>query len=158
MIDPMLGAVLASGLFAVLIGMIWYHPMVFGTAWARMSGLTPEMQEHRKRRMPIMAFIAFLAAMLLAYVMTYVSAAWGFYDWLGGLQLGFWCWLGFVATTMLGSVLWEMKPFKLYLINVLYWLITMLIMAQMIAFAYGIEYAQYVSGDAAADTGAYVAE
>ena len=156
MIDPTLGAVVASGLAAVLIGWIWYHPKVFGSAWARLSGLTPEMLEAGKKRMPIMAFFGFLAAMLVAYVMSYVSAAWGFYEWRGALQLGFWCWAGFVAPTMLGMVLWEQKSFKLYLINVLYWLVALLVMAQMIVFAYGLEYSPYFG--TGADTGAYGAE
>ena len=28
--DPMIGAIVASGFASVVIGMIWYHPMVFG--------------------------------------------------------------------------------------------------------------------------------
>ena len=149
MIEPTLGAVLASGISAVLLGYIWYHPKVFGIAWMNMSGMTPEMQERGKKRMPFMAVIALLAAMLVAYVMSYVSAAWGFFDWRGALQLGFWCWAGFIAPILLGSVLWEQKPFRLYLINALYWLLVLLIMAQFIVFAYGLEYSMYL-GDSAA--------
>ena len=154
MIDPMIGAIVGSGVVAVILGMVWYHPKVFGSAWMRWANLTPEMMERGKKKMPIMAFFGFLAAMLVAYVMSYVSAAWGFYDWQGALQLGFWCWLGFVAPTMLGMVLWEQKPFRLYLIVVGYWLIVMLAMAQMIVFAYGLQYSAYLNGGV--DTAAYV--
>lgn len=157
MLDPTLGAVIASGFAAVLIGMIWYHPKVFGSVWARLSGMTPEMQERGKKRMPIMGFFGFLAACLVAYVMTYVSAAWGFYDSVGGVQLGIWIWLGFVAPTMLGQVLWEQKPFRLYLINALYWLLTLLVMAQFIVLAYGLQHS-YPNLDVSAETGAYVQE
>jgi len=156
MFDPMLGAIVASGLSALGIGMIWYHPKVFGSIWARMSGLTPEMQEVSKRKMPVMAFFGFLAAMLVAYVMSYVSAAWGFYTWQGGLQLGFWCWAGFVAPILLGSVLWEQKSFSLYLINAAYWLITLMVMAQFIVFAYGLQYSVFLNESA--DAGAYAQE
>ena len=115
------------------------------------------MAERGKKRMPLLALVGLLAAALVAYVMSYVSAAWGFYDWQGALQLGFWCWAGFVAPTMLGMVLWEQKPFKLYLINVLYWLVAMLVIAQIIVFVDGFIYA---SGyyDAGLDTGEYVGE
>lgn len=156
MIEPTTGAVFASGIVAALIGYIWYHPKVFGGAWARMSGLTPEMQEKARKRMPVMALIGFLAATLVAYVMSYVSAAWGFYDWQGALQLGFWCWAGFIAPVMLGTVLWEQKSFKLYLINALYWLLVLIVMAQFIVFAYGLEYSMYV--DSGVDYDAYAAE
>src|SRR5437763_1389492 len=80
MLDPTLGAIIASGFAAVLVGMIWYHPRIFGGAWMRLAGLTPEMQEQRKKRMPVTGLLGFLAAMLVAYVMSYVSAAWGFYS------------------------------------------------------------------------------
>lgn len=154
MIDPMIVAILGSGFVAVVVGMIWYHPNVFGTAWMRWSNLSPEMMERGKKKMPLMAFFGFLAATLVAYVMSYVSAAWGFSDWQGALQLGVWCWLGFVAPTMLGMVLWEQKPFRLYLIVVGYWLVVMLAMAQMIVFAYALQYSAYVNSGV--DVAAYV--
>jgi len=158
MIDPAIGAVVASGFAAVLIGMIWYHPKVFGGVWMRLSGITPEMQERGKRRMPLMGFFGFLAAMLVAYVMSYISAAWGFYNWVGAVQLGIWLWLGFVAPILLGQVLWEQKPFRVYLINALYWLVTLLVMAQFVVFAYGLESMMNLNSGTSATTGAYVQE
>ena len=80
--------------------------------------------------MPLYAFLALLAGMLLAWVMNYVAIAFGIYDWVGAIfELALWCWLGFVVPTMLGMVLWEQKPVKLYLINVLYWLVSFIAMA-----------------------------
>jgi hypothetical protein len=156
MLDPTLGAIVGSGFAAVLVAMFWYHPKVFGGEWMRLSGITPEMQENGKKRMLFSFFAAFLSAMLVAYVMTYVSAAWGFYDWRGALQLGIWIWLGFTAPPMFGMVLWEQKPFRLYLINALYWLITFIVMAQLIVFAYGLKVALYPTDMGAYDTGVYV--
>jgi hypothetical protein len=159
MLDPTLGAIIASGFAAVLIGMFWYHPKLFGGVWARLSGITPEMQERAKRRMPLTVFFGLLAAMLVAYVMTYVSAAWGFYNWQGALQLGIWLWLGFVAPTMLWTVLWDQKPFRLYLINVFYWLVTFIVIAQMIVFAYGLQVLLYPTDTVSYDTydsGSYI--
>jgi hypothetical protein len=152
MIDPMLIAVFISGVAAVLIGYVWYHPRVFGSAWMRMSNITPEMAERGKKRMPLMGFIGLLAAMLAAYVMSYVGAAWGFYEWTGALQLGFWCWAGFTAPPMLGMVLWEQKPVRLYLINALYWLVTFVVMAQIVVFTYSLQYAPYLGIDSGAAT------
>ncbi len=128
-------AIFASGFSAVLLAYIWYLPSVFGAAWMRMSNITPEMAERGKKRMPLMVLLGLISAMLVAYVMSYVSSAWGFYDWIGAVELGFWCWAGFVAPTMLGMVLWEQKPFSLYLINVMYWFLAMLVMAQIVVAA-----------------------
>jgi hypothetical protein len=37
------------------------------------------------------------------------------------------CWLGFIATTSLGMVLWEGKSWKLYAINIGYYFVTFII-------------------------------
>ena len=136
-IDTMLVAFLpifVAGLVAVLIGWIWYHPSVFGSAWMRMSGITPEMAESGKKRMPLMAFFGLLAAMIVAYVMSYFALAWGVYDWIGALELGFWCWIGFTAPPMLGMVLSEHKPVRYYLIVSLSWLVSFIAMALVLLF------------------------
>ena len=121
--------ILFAGVASLVIGFVWYHPKVFGVPWTRMTNLSPEMVERGKKRMPVMAFFGFMASMLAAYVMNYFGIAWGVYDVIGAIELGFWCWLGFVAPTMLGMVLWEQKPFALYLINALYWLVSFVAMA-----------------------------
>lgn len=134
MIEVTFFPVLAAGIVAVLIGWVWYHPKVFGSAWMRMSGVTPEMAERGKKRMPLMALIGLLAAMLAAWVMNYVGILLGVYDIVGAVVLGFWCWVGFVAPTMLGIVLWEQKPLQLYFINSLYWLVTFVAIAVVLLF------------------------
>ncbi|HEV8590955.1 MAG TPA: DUF1761 domain-containing protein [Pyrinomonadaceae bacterium] len=121
--------ILVAGVANLILGMIWFHPRVFGTAWMARAGITPEMAEKGKKRMPIMAAIATLAAMLVAYVMNHFGIAWGVFDWIGAVELAFWCWLGFVAPTMLGMVLWEMKPIKYYAMVAGYWLVAFIMMA-----------------------------
>ena len=121
--------ILVAGIVAMVIAFGWYHPRVFGSAWMRMVGITPEMAERGKKRMPIAVVFAVLGSMLAAYVMNHFGAAWGVFDIIGAIELGFWSWVGFVAPTMLGIVLWEQKSFKLYLINVLYWLVAFVAMA-----------------------------
>lgn len=121
--------ILFAGVVSVVIGFVWYHPKVFGAAWIRLTNLSPEAVEKGKKRMPLLAFFGLLASMLAAYVMNYFGIAWGVYDVIGAIELGFWIWVGFVAPTMLGIVLWEQKSFKLYLINSLYWLVSFIAMA-----------------------------
>src|SRR5271154_2671883 len=126
--------ILFAGIANVIIGMIWYNPRVFGGIWMRMTSITPEQAERGKRRMPLYAFIGLLASMLIAYVMNYFGIAWGVYDWATALQLAFWCWIGFVAPVLLSTVLWERKPFRFYLINVSYWLVSFMIMALVLLY------------------------
>ena len=116
--------ILLAGIVSFILGYAWYHPRVFGGVWMRLANVTPESVERGKRQMSISAPVALLGSMLVAYVMSYFGIAWGVYDIIGAIELGFWCWLGFVAPTMLGQVLWEHRPFTLYLLNALYWLVS----------------------------------
>lgn len=126
--------ILAAAIASVLLGWVWYHPRVFGGVWMRMTNMTPEMAERGKKRMLLSALVAALAAMLAAWVMSYIGILLGVYDWLGAVELGFWCWLGFTAPPMLGMVLWEMKPIRYYLIVAGYWLVAFIIMALILVF------------------------
>ena len=113
----------------MVLGMVWYHQKVFGTIWMRLSNLTPEMVEKGKKTMVVRMIAAFFGAMLVAYVLNHFGIAWGVYDWAGAIELGVWIWIGFVAPTMVGMVLWEQRPMKLFLLNSAYWLISLVIMS-----------------------------
>lgn len=121
--------ILVAAIVNVVLGMVWFHPKVFGDSWARAAGLNSSTMEDGKKKMPMMAFVAFLAAMVVAYVMNHFGIAWGVFDWIGGVELGIWTWLGFTAPVLLGSVLWEMKPMKYYAITSGYWLVSFVVMA-----------------------------
>lgn len=122
--------IVAAGVAPVLIGWVWYHPRVFGTSWMRLANVTPEMAERGKKMMPLSVILALCGGMLIAYVMNYVGIAFQIYDWVGAIfELALWSWLGFIVPTSLGTILWEQRPFKLYLINTLYWLVTFIAMA-----------------------------
>lgn len=114
----------------------------------RIVNITPEMAERGKKRMPLSAVIALIAAMLVAWVMSYVGILLGIFDWFGAVELGFWCWIGFTAPPMLGMVLWEQRPIRYYLIVSLYWLVAFIVMALILLFGSQIENtAQYGSAD-----------
>ena len=149
--------ILASGVASVLIGWVWYHPRVFGSAWMRLSHITPEMAEHGRKMMPLYALLGLCASMLIAYVMNYVGIAFQIYDWVGAVfDLALWSWLGFVVPTMLSQVLWEQKPFKLYCINAFYWLVSFVVMALILVL--GSQPLAVQSYDLPADTAEYLGE
>lgn len=141
-----------AGFVTVALGWFWYHPKMFGTSWADMSGMSPELLEMGKRNMPMTIFYALLAAWLVAYVMSYFAIAWQVFDWISAIELAFWLWLGFVAPAMLGSVLWEQRPFKLYLINTGFWFFafcaTSVIIVLGMGFSSGVNAAYDTQGQA----------
>ena len=125
--------ILIAGIATTLLGWAWFHPAVFGTRWMHMNSFTPEMVERGKKRMPLTALIGLLAAMLVAWVMSYIMVLFGVYDLIGAVELGFWLWLGFIVPVQLGMVLWEGKPWKLYIINVAYYFVNLSVMATILA-------------------------
>lgn len=126
--------IIAAGIANMILGFIWYHPKVFGTAWMRLAQITPEITERSRRRMPMLMIVSILSAMLAAYVLTHFGAAWGVFDWIGAIELAFWVWAGFMVPALLSSVLWEGKPVRLFLINAFYWLVALSVMAVILVF------------------------
>ena len=127
-------AVLVSAIAAMVIGALWYSPLLFGKKWMELMGVKPDMNNPEMKKKAQRGYvIMFLAVLLMAYVLAHFVDYAGATDWMGGLQLGFWVWLGFNAPVMIGSVLWENKPFSLYLINTGYYLVSFVVMAVILA-------------------------
>jgi hypothetical protein len=49
-----------------------------------------------------------------------------------GARVSFFLWLGFVATPLLSTTVYEGRPITLFAINAGYWLVAMLIMGALI--------------------------
>lgn len=127
-------AVLVVALLGGLaLGFLWYGPL-FGKSWMKLIGFDQKsMDEMKKKGMgktyALSLFASFLMAYVLAFFVNYAQAT----TFVAGLQVGFWAWLGFVATTMLNSVLFGKKSWKLYQIDAGYQLVSLLIMGSVLA-------------------------
>ncbi len=58
-------AILVSALIPLIVGAIWYHPKVFGTAWMHATGIT---EAQIKTMSPVKAYIV---ALLLSVVLSF---------------------------------------------------------------------------------------
>ena len=76
---------------------------------------------------------AFLASLVLAYFLAHVVEFMGASTLLDGAHVGFWVWLGFVATTSVGAYLFEGRPLALYLINAGGYLAGLAVMGALLA-------------------------
>lgn len=122
-----------AALSGFVIGFAWYNSTFgFGKMWMRLSAITPEAVEGGKKYMIISMVIGFLALLWSSWVLSYVLEAFYVFDWIGAMEIAFWCWAGFIAPVMLGMVLWERKPFKLYVLNVTHWLVVLMVMSVVI--------------------------
>ena len=127
-------AVLVAAVASMALGFLWYGPL-FGKTWAQLMGFDKKkMAEAKKKGMPKQTWVLMVAGTLvtsyvLAHFVDYLDAT----NVAGALQAGFWLWLGFIVPVQLGMVLWEGKPWKLYFINVAYYLVNLSVMAVILA-------------------------
>jgi Protein of unknown function (DUF1761) len=130
MYEMILVRLLLAALLALGVGYIWYHPKLFGKQWMRMNHITPESVEKGKKRMPFIMLLAFCANALVAWALHSLVILFGIHDLVGMfVSLVLFVWLGFCAPLLLGTFLWEQKPFKLFAINAGYWFVTLCAMS-----------------------------
>jgi Protein of unknown function (DUF1761) len=127
-------AVLVSALAAFGIGAVWYS-LLFGKKWMELMNINSNManKPDMKRKATKGYIITFIALLLMAYILSHFVDYTEANSIVEGMTAGFWIWLGFLATTMIGSFLWEEKPFTLYLINVGHYLVVLLVMGAIVA-------------------------
>jgi hypothetical protein len=128
-------AILVSAFIMFGLGALWYSPLLFARPWLASLGKTEEQlrEDAQKRSMPLTFGLSFFAYLVMAFVMSHVidyAAAKTISD---GLRTGFWLWLGLVATTTLVLSLFESRSMRLYIIDMGYHLIGMLIMGGILA-------------------------
>lgn len=121
--------VVAAGLVPLIVGAAWYHPRVFGRPWVRLMRVTPEMADRGQPKRLRYTLVSLVGGLVTAFVMRMLSDAWGAEQVPQALALATLAWAGFMIPTSLGDVLWELKPFTLYAIDALYWLVSFILMA-----------------------------
>jgi hypothetical protein len=130
-VDINLLAVLIAAILNMLIGWLWYSPLLFGKVWLAAIGKSQEeiKQSSTGPLYVINTIASLVTAYVLAHIVDYAAATTA----ATGAQTGFWVWLGFVAMTLLPVYLFEMRPKKLYFIYVTYQLISFIVMGVVLA-------------------------
>ncbi|VVB70540.1 Uncharacterised protein [uncultured archaeon] len=125
--------VFVAAIVSMVIGSLWYSAL-FGKAWIKLSGFTDkQMKEAKAKGMTMQYIVQFIASMVMAYILAFLNNYFQAVTFAQGMMFGFWVWLGFAAPILLNDVLWGGSPFKLYLIKVTHLLVTLTIMAGIIA-------------------------
>ena len=127
--------VLVSSLFVMGLGAFWYSPAGFGKSWMRLMGISMEKMDEMKAKggMGKSYGLAMLGNLVMVYVLAHFVEAGNALTAWEGAQIGFWAWLGFVAMPSMNTVIWEGKPWKLYLINIGYYLVALKIAGAILA-------------------------
>lgn len=123
-------AILVAALASMVIGMLWYGPL-FQKQWMKLAGITPQSMKKMKLSPVAAMSMGFVASLVTAYVLSVFVG--GVMAWTAAANFVFWIWLGFVAPVQLGVFLWEGKSFKLFILNTSYSLVTLVVMAGILA-------------------------
>ncbi len=124
-------AVLVGGIASMVLGYIWYMPAFLGNMWAKELGKSSD--ELKKNAMMSAYVMMFVAALVISYIMAHFVVYTGAKDVMGGVQTGFWIWLGFVATVGLGKKAFSGTSWTLYAIEAGYSLVQFAVIGAIVA-------------------------
>ncbi len=114
--------VLVCAVYAMVVGMLWYSKMLFGSIWMKSAGLTPEKMEVGKKKMAPYMALAVVGSLVTAAVFAHLIPKFTTGA-VGGLLFGVVVWLGFTLISQLDSVLWDGKSWTYFSINALHSLV-----------------------------------
>lgn len=106
-------AVLVASAANMAVGYVWYGPL-FGKVWMKLVGKTEKDLKSQSGKMPLLYGTMFAATLIFNYVLAHFVRVGNATDILSGAGIGFWAWLGFIATTSLGEFIFSAKPKNLY--------------------------------------------
>ena len=109
-------AVVVAIVINMALGAAWYSPLLFAKPWMAANGLTEESISEAGSATKGYV-VAVIASIVIAFAIALFAQASGVDTAVEGLLLGLAAGLGFVATTLAASYIFESRPLKLYLIN-----------------------------------------
>jgi len=133
-------SVFLAALVSMVVGFVYYSPMVLGKPWMKEMGLSSENLKKAQKEMGKLYGLSFVLAMVSAYILSHVMAfSMNFYGYgavMTGLTSGFWMWLGFVMPSQATDQIFGGKNWKLLAINTGYQLTSLLAMGLTLGYLY----------------------
>ena len=121
-------AVVAAALVPMVLGALWYSPLLFARPWLRAVGRSEEELKGASLGYAISAAAAVVTAVVLAYVVDWAGAD-GLVD---GLLTGVVVWIGFVATVLAVTNYFNGRPWSLWAISGGYQLVALALMGAIL--------------------------
>jgi hypothetical protein len=126
-------AILACGIVFMIVGALWYSPLLFGKPWMKAMGKSQEEIQDMQRGVWKSYIVSLLGALVMAFVLAHVIDYVKADTVLKGAHTGLWMWIGFVITSSLGGILFEARPKGLYFIYNGYQLVSLVLMGIILA-------------------------
>ena len=123
-------AVGVAALATIIIGALWYSPLLFGNLWLKAHGYSVEQMRKTAGRAYLVSLFCYV---VMAYVLAVLVSYAGVSTVLQGAFLGFLVWIGFLATLGLTAHMFSEKPLSTYLIDAGYQLAYAVVMGVILA-------------------------
>ena len=128
-------AILVAAISTMVIGFLWYSPLLFAKPWMKEMGYDPsdkaKTEEMKKSAGPAYGG-SFVASLISAFTLALVLHGLRAVDLHFGLMASFHIWLGFVATVQFTGALFTKQSMKLFAINTGYQLVCYLVMGTIL--------------------------
>lgn len=125
--------IIVATVAGMVIGGLWYSPLLFEKMWLALAfrGQTVDKAQMKKDAPKAMLGM-FIILLFKVCILNKLFLILGVNDTLTGVQYGLWIGVGFIATTLADSVLFERKPVQLYLINAGYHMVSMTVIGAIL--------------------------
>ena len=105
-------AVLAATFITMILGALWYSPLLFGNTWMKLMGFTEEQikKDGSAKGMVVSVFTSFIEALVLAALIVMTSTG----TFFSGVHLGAMIGLGIIAMVNLSNAMFNRESLKLW--------------------------------------------
>ena len=107
--------ILVCGVIAMVVGMFWYGPLLFGRAfikandWPDWETLSSEEKKIKQKEMSWLYLVQFIFTLIQLYILAHFVQGWT--D-VSGVEVAIWLWLGFIAPTVASNLIWSMTTLR----------------------------------------------
>ncbi len=128
-------AILVAAISTMVVGLLWYSPLLFAKPWIREMGYDPNDKAGKEemRKGAGRAYTgSFAASLISAFTLALILHGLRAEDLHFGLMVSFHVWLGFVATVQFTGALFAKQSMKVFGINTGYQLVCYLVMGAIL--------------------------
>lgn len=130
--------VLTITIVQIILGSVWYSPVLFGKTWMKINGVAnksaAELKAMQKKMLPAYG-IQFLMTFITNFALVFILSSLGVNNLVGLFLVSTIVWAGFIMPTQAGEVLWGNLSNKLklqkFLISTSYQLVAVTFAAYM---------------------------
>ena len=124
-------AVLVASVVIFLLGWLWYSPVLFGNVWMKLKGMTKAQINAGKKKgmkgMLVPMIFSVISTFVMLFVLNLMIEYTGALTIMDTVSVAFLVWIGFIAAPNINMVIWEKKPFALYLITTVHHLVAFIL-------------------------------